>query len=95
MLNDKYLLKSTISAPRKGVQQNIKTFLDLFNVFYDKIRQGGHPSLYHDMCDPYGFALLCKDYKSSDRKYDMNMTCEDVFNEKATEDHIDCITNAA
>lgn len=92
MLNDKYLLKSTISAPRKGVQQNVKTFLDLFNVFYDKIRQGGHPSLYHDMCDPYGFALLCKDYKSSDRKYDMNMTCEDIFNEKATENHIDCIT---
>lgn len=92
MLKDEYLLKSSINKDRKGVNQNIRTFLEFFNAFYDRVRQNKHPSFHHDMCDPYGFALMCKDYESIDVKYDMDLTCKEIFEGKATEEHIDYIT---
>ena len=92
MLKDNYILKSSLAKERKGINQNVRTFLNLFNAFYDRIRQGKYPSLYHDMCDPYGLALLCKDYYNPNLMYDMDLTCKEVFDGKATENHIDCIT---
>ena len=92
MLNDDYVLKSTIFKKREGVNQNIRTFLDFFNAFYNKIRMGQHPNFYHDMCDPYGFALMCEDYKDETMKYDMDMTCKQIFDCEATENHMDYIT---
>lgn len=87
MLNDDYLLRSTIHKSREGVNQNIGTFLSFFNTFYDSIRQGKHPDFYHDMCDPYGFALMCQDYKSN-IKYDINMTCQEIFEGQGHEENI-------
>lgn len=92
MLTDNYLLRSTIHHDKKGVNQNIRTFLDFFNNFYNRIRQNQFPSLFHDMCDPYGFALMCQDYKDENIKYDMNLTCQEIFESKAEKDHCDLIT---
>lgn len=92
MLNDNYNLKSTITPNRKGTNQNIRTFLQLFNAFYNKIRLREFPNFYHEMCDPYGFALLCKDYNSKTIVYDMDLTCQQIFNGEATEEHIDVPT---
>ena len=70
MLSDNYTIKSTIAPKRKGVNQNIRTFLEFFNAFYNKLRIREFPNFFHDMCDPYGFALMCEDYKSKP----LNMT---------------------
>lgn len=92
MLKDNYILKSSLAKERRDINQNIRTFLNYFNTFYDKIRQGKYPSLYHDMCDPYGLALMCKDYYNPNLCYDMDMTCKEIFEGKARENHIDHIT---
>lgn len=92
MLKDNYILKSQISKDRDGVNQNIRMFLELFNAFYNQIRQNKFPNFYHDMCDPYGFALMCEDYAGLNVKYDMNLTCKEVFEGKAQKDHMDFIT---
>ena len=92
MLKDSYVLKSTIYSDRKGINQNIRTFLEFFNAFYNKVRQKKYPSFFHDMCDPYGFALMCEDYYDPNIKYDMNCTCEEIFNGMGEEDHMDYIT---
>lgn len=92
MLKDNYILKSSITKEKKGLNQNVRTFLNFFNAFYDKIRQGRYPSFHREMCDPYGFALMCKDYNNPNLKYDMNLTCREIFDGKADEDHMDYIT---
>ena len=65
MLKDKYHLKSAISKRRRGKNQNIRVFLEFFNNFYNGLRMKRKPNFYHDMCDPYGFALICEDYKKA------------------------------
>lgn len=50
------------------------------------------PSFYHDMKDPYGFALMCEDYKHLKPIYDMDMTCKEIFEGKGTVSHMDCVT---
>lgn len=92
MLNDNYYIKSSIHKNRSGVRQNIRTFLQFFNDFYDKLRVDKHPNFYHEMSDPYGFALLCQDYADKNIKYDMDLTCEEIFNKEATVDHMDYTT---
>lgn len=92
MLNDKYRLRSSINQDRRGTNQNIRTFLIFFNKFYDGLRSKTKPNFSHEMRDPYGFALMCSDYKKDSLKYDMDLTCKEIFEEKATEDRNDLIT---
>ena len=95
MLNDKYHLKSSINKSRKGRNQNIHVFLDYFNNFYNNLRIHNKPNFMHDMCDPYGFSLLCKDYSDRDVLYDKNLTCKEIFEGKATEEDINIPTYQA
>ena len=92
MLNDNYSIKSTIQRPKRSVNQNIRTFLEFFNNFYNRYRLREFPSFFYEMKDPYGLALLCEDYKSESIKYDMDLTCKQIFNGEATEEHMDMIT---
>lgn len=89
MLKDKYRLRSSINKDRKGTNQNIRTFLTLFDNFYNGLRTREKPSFVQEMKDPYGFALMCEDYKDLDVKYDMDLTCKQVFNGEAIEDRCD------
>lgn len=86
MLNDKYYLKSHISKTRAGSNQNIGTFLSFFNAFYNGLRMKKKPNFYREMCDPYGFALLCQDYKNDDIIYDRDLTCKEIFENQAKEE---------
>lgn len=88
MLNDKYYLKSNISKNRAGRDQNIGTFLSFFNAFYNGLRMKKNPSFYREMCDPYGFALMCKDYSSTNTIYDRDLTCRAVFENEGKEEDI-------
>lgn len=92
MLKDSYILKGAIAHERKGINQNVRTFLELFNAFYDRIRQNKYPNFFPEMRDPYGFALMCKDYKNDNLIYDMDLTCKEIFEGKGEENHIDYIT---
>ena len=40
------------------------------------------------MCDPYGFALICKDYKNDDLIYDRDLSCKTIFEGGAIEEDI-------
>lgn len=92
MLNDDYQIKSSISKTRKARPQNIRTFLEFFNSFYNKIRIHQKPNFYREMCDPYGFALMCEDYKDESIYYDMDLSCKDIFEHKGHEERMDYIT---
>lgn len=89
MLTDKYRIRSSINPSRKGTNQNIISFLSFFNSFYNGIRMHRKPNFYHDMTDPYGFALMCEDYKEKDVKYDSSMSCREIFEGKAQDDHFE------
>ena len=89
MLNDNYILRSAITKTKSASYQNIRTFLEAFNNFYNNLRIREKPSFYRELCDPYGFALMCEDYKDDNILYDMNLTCQDIFERKATEEHMD------
>ena len=65
MLHDNYILRSNITKPREASYQNIRTFLEAFNNFYNSLRIKEKPSFYRELCDPYGFALMCEDYKNN------------------------------
>lgn len=92
MLNDNYTLRSSIIKNRSASYQNIRTFLEAFNNFYNLLRIREKPSFYRELCDPYGFALLCEDYKNDNILYDMDLSCKDIFEQKAKKDHMDLYT---
>lgn len=92
MLNDNYHLKSSISKDRSGTNQNIQVFLEYFNSFYNNIRMRRKPNFYQEMRDPYGFALMCEDYKNNDIKYDSALSCKDIFNEEGIKNDINQTT---
>lgn len=92
MLKDKYHLKSAISKRRRGKNQNIRVFLEFFNNFYNGLRMKRKPNFYHDMCDPYGFALICEDYKNDKLIYDVELSCKEVFEGQGVDECIDIPT---
>ena len=92
MINDNYNIRSTFSKRRTGRSQNIRDFLSFFNAFYNNLRIKRKPNFYRELCDPYGFALMCEDYKDETILYDMDLNCQEIFEGKGTVDHIDCNT---
>lgn len=89
MLHDNYILRSNIAKQREASYQNIRTFLEAFNNFYNSLRIREKPSFYRELCDPYGFALMCEDYKDNTIVYDMDLTCKEIFENKAKNEHMD------
>lgn len=92
MLKDNIRIKSSVNISRRGSPQNIRNFLISFNSFYNNLRIKQKPSFYREMCDPYGFALICEDYSNQTIKYDMNMSCQEIFEGSGKEDNIDIQT---
>ena len=90
MISDGYKLKSNIGRERKGINQNIRNFLDAFTIFYNGIRMHKKPSFVYELKDPYGFALLCEDYSNQTMniKYDINKTCRDIFEGNGEENNL-------
>ena len=64
MLNDTYQIRSDFRQGRRAVSISVDKFLDGFINFYHNLEKNKNPNLPHEICDPYGFALLCSDYQS-------------------------------
>ena len=88
MLQDSYSIKSSIFKNRKKTDQNIRTFLTAFNKFYNDLRIRKKPNFVRELCDPYGFALMCEDYKDKNIVYDRDLKCSEIFNEEGEKDNI-------
>lgn len=79
MLQDNYRISSVFRPPKQGVSCDVKTFYEGFEKFYIQIRSKKNPDLPHTICDPYGFALLCEDYKQEQHFVDEEMSCKESF----------------
>lgn len=81
MLSDPYITSSNFRPRKKASQCNVERFYKEFEEFYTKTRAKMNPDLPHTICDPYGFALLCKDYKdtSGQQTSSEDITCQESF----------------
>ena len=81
MIEDHYTISSNFRPKKSSVQCNVKEFFEMFDNFYTKVLMKKSPDLDHRMCDPHGFALLCKDYEPTfgTIKHDGNPTCHDAW----------------
>lgn len=64
MLLDPYRISSNFRPQKTAANCNIDLFFESFHDFYQKIRAGMNPDLPHQICDPYGFFILCQDIKN-------------------------------
>ena len=81
MKEDHYNISSNFRPDKSASQCNVKEFFEMFEDFYTKVLMKKTPDLPHKMCDPYGFALLCKDYEPSYGQIEHigNPTCHDAW----------------
>ena len=81
MIKDHYSISSNFRPKKKASQCNVKEFFEMFEDYYTKVLMRKTPDLPHKMCDPYGFALLCEDYKPimGRTKHNENSSCHDSF----------------
>ena len=81
MIEDHYTISSNFRPKKSSVQCNVKEFFEMFDNFYTKVLMRKNPDLDHRMCDPHGFALLCKDYEPTfgTIEHDGNPTCHDAW----------------
>ena len=63
MIEDGYKISSNFRPSKGAVNCKVKRFFTEFEEFYIKVLANDNPDLPHTICDPYGFALLCEDYK--------------------------------
>lgn len=87
MKTDYYRISSNFRPEKKAAQCNVKEFFELFDSFYMKVLMKKTPDLPHKMCDPYGFALLCKDYVSNCIESNGNPSCKDAFTNYLNTEH--------
>lgn len=80
MPDDHYRISSNFRRGKRSSESNVKEFFEGFENFYTKFLMKENPDLKHKICDPYGFALLCEDYKpDKEIKSDENPTCQEAF----------------
>lgn len=81
MADDNYTISSNFRPKKSSVTCNVKEFFEMFEAFYEKVIMRKTPDLPHVICDPYGFALLCKDYAPIYGGIDTegNPTCRKAF----------------
>lgn len=81
MKEDHYNISSNFRPNKSASQCNVKEFFEMFEDFYTKVLMKKTPDLPHKMCDPHGFALLCKDYEPNygQIEHDGNPSCHDAW----------------
>jgi len=89
VLTDPYITSSNFRPPKKGVSCKVKKFYEEFESFYIDVRARKNPDLPHTICDPYGFALLCKDYANEEELevIDQNINCKKSFENRQPTSH--------
>lgn len=63
MLLDPYRISSNFRPQKRAADCSIDLFFEKFHEFYQKLRAGANPDLPHEICDPYGFFMICEDIK--------------------------------
>lgn len=81
MIEDEFHILSNFRPSKKSISVNVKEFYELFESFYTKVLGQKIPDFPYDLRDPYGFALLCEDYKPiyGGVDTDTNPSCEKAF----------------
>lgn len=80
MLNDNYTISSNFRPKKQSIDSNVKEFFELFDKFYVKILSRQLPDFPYEIRDPYGFALLCEDYKPVEEiESEKNISCKKAF----------------
>lgn len=87
MLNDNFRLISKIHPSKKAANSNAETFFSEFHKYYYGVRMNTNPSLPKEICDPYGFSMLCEDFKGEVRM-DGGRKCKAVYNGEGERDNI-------
>lgn len=87
MLNDDFRLISKIHPPKKAASTNAETFFSEFHKYYYGVRMKTNPSLPKQICDPYGFAMLCEDFKQ-EVHMDRFKKCKAVYEGNGEKDNI-------
>lgn len=84
MAEDRYSISSNFRPKKSASQCNVKDFFEMFEDFYTKVLMRKTPDLNHKMCDPYGFALLCEDYKpeSNIKAHYGDISCYEAFSKR-------------
>lgn len=83
MIEDPYSITSQIANVRRYSNMTFDKFIKFATVFYDKTQKGYHPSITRQICDPYGWALLCNDYQDEEFPLNMEASCKDIFEKNA------------
>ena len=63
MADDPYTISSNFRPKKSATECDVEEFFKTFENFYMNVLMKKTPDLPHKICDPYGFALLCEDYK--------------------------------
>lgn len=82
MLLDPYRISSNFRPQKRASNCKLDTFFPKFHEFYQKLRAGMNPDLPHEICDPYGFYILCEDIKSEQNKFineTNETTCKKIY----------------
>lgn len=81
MIKDHYNISSNFRPKKSAYNSNVEDFFKGFEDFYTKVLMKKTPDLPHKICDPYGFSMLCEDYKPvfGSIKHDGNPSCHDAF----------------
>ena len=79
MLEDNFIIGSeAASNARKANSTNVNKFFKAFHKFYYEVKMGKNPNFVRNLCDPFGFALLCKDYPF-DVYIDKSKNCRAIY----------------
>lgn len=87
MLYDSFRINSKIHPDKKCSNTNVEVFFNEFHKFYYNVRLKKNPSLPKSICDPYGFMLLCEDFKN-EVHLDKSINCHGVFDNKGKKDNV-------
>ena len=81
MIKDHYNISSNFRPKKSAYNSNVEDFFKGFEDFYTKVLMKKTPDLPHKICDPYGFSMLCEDYKPvfGSIEHDGNPSCHDAF----------------
>lgn len=80
MADDPYTISSNFRPKKSATECDVEEFFKTFENFYMNVLMKKTPDLPHKICDPYGFALLCEDYKDiGENEYEGNPLCQEAF----------------
>lgn len=88
MLHDSFRISSKFHPDKRCANTNAESFFTDFHEFYYNVRMKKNPSLPKSICDPYGFMLLCEDFKDVEVNLDKALKCKAVYKGEGKKNNI-------